>query len=213
MANMKKASTAIMLGNGTNATLTIDDILSKGVTIKQAALIFHVHNTELGNLVRKAKIQPSGTRNGADIYAIRDIASVCVPPVWTDEEWEEVFHKGHFPIALKKDFWAAKKARLSYLVEAGEYWHTADVIDAVSELNKTFAMGVKLIPDTIDRLTTLTPEQRTLVVELLDEVMKGVSKAVADKFGERAQKERVARYEDLTGERINDVNDRELDDL
>ena len=37
MANMKKASTAIMLGNGTNATLTIDDILSKGVTIKQAA--------------------------------------------------------------------------------------------------------------------------------------------------------------------------------
>lgn len=213
MANMKKASTALLLGNGTNATLTIDDILSKGVTIKQAALIFHVHNTELGNLVRKAKIQPSGMRNGADIYAIRDIASVCVPPVWTDEEWEEVFHKGHFPIALKKDFWAAKKARLSYLIEAGEYWCTSEVIDAVSELNKTFAMGIKLIPDTIDRLTSLTPEQRTLIVELLDEVMEGVAKSVVDKFGERAQKERVVRYGDLTGEQVDVIDEHELDEL
>ena len=91
--------------------------------------------------------------------------------------------------------------------------HSADVIDAVSDLNKTFAIGVEVIPHTIDRLTTLTPEQRTLVVELLDEVMEGVSKAVADKFGERAQKERIARYEDLTGEQIDDVDDRELDDL
>ena len=74
-------------------------------------------------------------------------------------------------------------------------------------------MGVKLIPDTIDRLTSLTPEQRTLIVELLDEVMEGVAKSVVDKFGERAQKERAARYEDLTGEQVNDVDERELEDL
>ena len=55
MANMKKASTALLLGNGTNATLTVDDILSKGVTINQGAVIFHIHNTELSNLMRKAK--------------------------------------------------------------------------------------------------------------------------------------------------------------
>ena len=74
-------------------------------------------------------------------------------------------------------------------------------------------MGVKLIPDTIDRLTSLTPEQRTLIVELLDEVMEGVAKSVVDKFGERAQKERATRYEDLTGEQVNDVDERELEDL
>lgn len=210
MANIKKASTALMLGVGTTATLTVDDVLSKGITIRQAAVVFHIHNTELGNLVRKAGLQPSGTRNGADIYQIKDLASVCVQPIWSDEEWEEVLHKGHFPISLKKDFWSARKARLNYLVEAGEYWHTGEVISAVSELNKTFAMGVRLIPDTIDRLTTLSPEQRKLVTELLDEVMQGVAKNVADMFGERAEKERKERYAELTGER---VSDEELEDL
>lgn len=212
MANRKKTSTALTLGfteNGRNA-LTIDDVLVKGVSVQQAAIVFHIHNTELGNLIRKAKLKPSGERNGFPIYQIKDVAQVCVPPIWTDEEWEEVLHKGHFPTRLVKDFWAAKKARLEYLTKAGEYWHTADVIDAVSEINKTFAMGVKLVPDTVDRLTTLTVEQRALIVDLLDEVMQSVAKTIADKFGRRAEDERKARYEDLTN---GEVSDAELEDL
>ena len=43
--------------------------------------------------------------------------------------------------------------------------------------------------------------------------MEGVVKTVVNKFGERAQKERAARYEDLTGEQVNDVDERELEDL
>ena len=201
MANLKKSSTALVLGGGTHGTVTIDDVLTKGVTIKQGGIVFHIHNTELGNLVRKADLKPSGQRSGADIYTLKDLASVCVPPIWTDEQWEEVLHKGHFPASLKKDFWAAKKARLDYLINAGEYWHTDDVIAAVSELNKNFAMGVRLIPDTLDRLTSLTVEQRKQVTELLDEVMQGVAKTIAETFGEKAKRERIERREELTGEK------------
>lgn len=201
MANLKKSSTALVLGGGTHGTVTVDDVLTKGVTIKQGGIVFHIHNTELGNLVRKADLKPSGQRSGADIYTLKDLASVCVPPIWTDEQWEEVLHKGHFPASLKKDFWAAKKARLEYLINAGEYWHTDDVIAAVSELNKNFAMGVRLIPDTLDRLTSLTVEQRKQVTELLDEVMQGVAKTIAETFGEKAKRERIERREELTGER------------
>nr|DAI43004.1 MAG TPA: Protein of unknown function (DUF1441) [Caudoviricetes sp.] len=201
MANLKKSSTALVLGGGTHGTVTVDDVLTKGVTIKQGGIVFHIHNTELGNLVRKADLKPSGQRSGADIYTLKDLASVCVPPIWTDEQWEEVLHKGHFPASLKKDFWAAKKARLDYLINAGEYWHTDDVIAAVSELNKNFAMGVRLIPDTLDRLTSLTVEQRKQVTELLDEVMQGVAKTIAETFGEKAKRERIERREELTGER------------
>lgn len=212
MANINKSSTALMLGGGTRGTVSVDDVLTKGITVKQASIVFHVHNTELGNLVRKANLQPTGERSGAKTYAIKDLASVCVPPIWTDEQWENVLHKGHFPATLKKDFWAAKKARLDYLINAGEYWHTEDVIEAVSELNKNFAMGVKLIPDTLDRITGLSVEQRKLIVELLDEVMLGVAKTVADKFGERAKNERKPRYEELIGEQI-DENEDDYNDL
>lgn len=210
MANIKKASTAIYLGGGNHKTLTVGDVLVSGVTIRQAATIFQIHNTELGNLVRKAGIKPSGERSGADIYKIKDIAAVCVPPIWTDEQWEDVLHKGHFPETLKKDFWAARTSRLKYLTAAGEYWHTSEVVDAVSELNKIFAMGVKLIPDTLDRITTLSPEQRKLITELLDEVMQGVAKNVRETFEAKAVQERVKRLEELTEEK---VSDEELEDL
>ena len=35
MVNIQKSSTVALLGGGTRATTTIDDILLKGVTIKQ----------------------------------------------------------------------------------------------------------------------------------------------------------------------------------
>ena len=62
-------------------------------------------------------------------------------------------------------------------------------------------MGVRLIPDTLDRLTSLTVEQRKQVTELLDEVMQGVAKTIAETFGEKAKRERIERREELTGEK------------
>ena len=194
MANIKRIPIS---GNGGAAT--VDDIMLHGVTIKQAAVIFHIHNTELGNLVAKAGIAPAGTRKGANIYQIKDIAAVCVPPIWTDEEWEQVLHRGHFPATLKKDFWAARKARLSYLIEAGEYWHTSQVISAVSEIKKSFATSIKLIPDAVDRLTTLTVEQKSALIALLDESLTNTAKQIVEKFGENIEDERKQRFEEVTG--------------
>lgn len=196
--NIRKASTAVF---GSQA---VEDLLLEGLNIRQAAAVFHIHNVEMGNLIRKANIQPIGTRNGVNVYSIPDLASVCVSPVWTDKQWEDVMHKGHFPEKLKKDFWASRTYRLKYLREAGEYWHTSEVINAVSEMNKTFAMGVKLIPDALERLTTLTPEQKSTVTELLDDVMRGIYKTVQETFGENLEKERLERYCELTEESVNE---------
>jgi len=103
-----------------------------------------------------------------------------------------------------KDFWAAKKARQDYLKAAGELWHTADVVDIVSELLKIVAMGVKLIADNVECEQGLSPEQRTLITELIDEILIGAHKTVKDKFSERLSQDRLERYEDLTGEVVDE---------
>lgn len=201
MANYGKRHKLIpMFGTG-RKDVTADDVLMKGITIKQASILFGIHNTELSNLVVRAKLKPSGERSGNNIYSIPDLASLCVPPKWTHEEWEEVLHKGHFPTTLKKDFWNARQARLKYLLEAGELWHTSEVIASVAELNKTFAMGVRLIPDQLDRITSLTVEQRNLITEMLDDVLRNVAKNVNETFSQRGKLEAKVRYEDLTAER------------
>lgn len=178
--------------------------IERGLSIKEAAAMFRADRDVLPTLIARARLQPVGTRTGSPTYDAWELASLLVPPRWTDEEWETVLHKGHFPTQLVKDFWAAKKARQDYLKAAGELWHTADVVDIVSELLKTVAMGVKLIADNVEREQGLSPEQRTLVTELIDEILIGAHKAVEDKFSERLSQDRLERYEDLTGEVVDE---------
>lgn len=166
--------------------------------------MFRANRDVLPTLIARAQLQPVGTRTGSPTYDAWELASLLVPPRWTDEEWETVLHKGHFPTQLVKDFWAAKKARQDYLKAAGELWHTADVVDIVSELLKTVAMGVKLIADNVEREQGLSPEQRTLITELIDEILIGAHKTVEDKFSERLSQDRLERYEDLTGEVVDE---------
>jgi len=185
--------------------------VERGLSIKQAAAMFRADRDVLPTLIARARLQPIGTRTGSPTYDAWELASLLVPPRWTDEEWETVLHKGHFPTQLVKDFWAAKKARQDYLKTAGELWHTADVIDIVSELMKTVAMGVKLVADNVEREQGLTPDQRVLITELTDEILLGAHKAVDDKFREKLNREQILRYEDLTGEVVDEDKGQQKD--
>ena len=126
---------------------------------------------------------------------------------WTDDEWEKMLSKRHFPAQLVKDFWVAKKARQDYLLSAGDLWHTTEVIGALSEAFKTVAMGIKLITDQVERETTLTVHQRNLINEFIDSALQGGAKQLQDVFENRVYAEKIVRYEDLTGEFINDRNE------
>ena len=186
---------------------TAEQVLYEGLPIQYAAEIFHISDTDLKKLVDMKGVQPIGTFGKAQLYSIYDLANVCVSPDWTDDEWEKMLSKRHFPAQLVKDFWVAKKARQDYLLSAGDLWHTTEVIGALSEAFKTVAMGIKLITDQVERETTLTVHQRNLINEFIDSALQGGAKQLQDVFEKRVYAEKIVRYEDLTGEFINDRNE------
>lgn len=181
---------------------TAEQVLYEGLPIQYAAEIFHISDTDLKKLVDMKGVQPIGTFGKAQLYSIYDLANVCVSPNWTDDEWEKMLSKRHFPAQLVKDFWVAKKARQDYLLSAGDLWHTTEVISSLSEAFKTVAMGIKLITDQVERETTLTAHQRTLINEFVDAALYGGAKQLQDAFEKRVYVEKIVRYEDLTGEYI-----------
>lgn len=76
---------------------------------------------------------------------------------------------------------------------------------------KTVAMGVKLVADNVEREQGLTPDQRVLITELTDEILLGAHKAVDDKFREKLNREQILRYEDLTGEVVDEDKGQQKD--
>ena len=183
-----------------------EQVLYEGLPIQYASEIFRISDTDLKKLVDMKGIRPIGTFGRAKLYSIYDLATVCVSPDWTDDEWETILSKRHFPAQLVKDFWVAKKAKQDYLLSAGDLWHTTEVIGALSEAFKTVAMGIKLITDQVERETTLTVHQRNLINEFIDAALQGGAKQLQDVFEKRVYAEKIVRYEDLTGEIINERN-------
>ena len=68
-------------------------------------------------------------------------------------------------------------------------------------------MGIKLITDQVERETTLTVHQRNLINEFIDAALQGGAKQLQDVFEKRVYAEKIVRYEDLTGEFINERNE------
>lgn len=179
-----------------------EEALYGGITVDVACDLLHINDTELRHLIEISDVAPCGQHGKSPLYQIYDLASLVVPPHWTDEEWEDVLSKRHFPAQLVKDFWNAKKARQDYLLSAGDMWHTSEVVETLSEALKTVAMGVKLITDNLDRETTLTPRQREVANELVDSALQAAANALQDKFEGRVKGERTVRFETLTSEKI-----------
>lgn len=182
---------------------TAEQVLYDGIPVQYAAEIFHISDRELKNRIELKGLQPVGFFGKAKLYSLYDLASICVSPDWTDEEWERVLSTLDLPTQFVKDFWQGKKARIDYLMTAGDLWHTTEVIDALSEAFKVVAMGIKLITDQVERETTLTPHQRTLINEFVDAALYGGAKQLQDTFEKRIYAEKEVRYQELTGEFIN----------
>lgn len=196
-----------LYGNDYNTSFlskSAEEVLYGGIPVSVASEIFHVHDEELKQLIEKNALQPIGRYGKADLYAIYDLATLVVPPTWTEVEWEQVMSRRHFPAQLVKEFWGAKKARQDYLISAGEMWHTDEVTGLISEVFKTVTMGIRLITDNIERETTLTAKQRSLLNEYVDTTLNNAAKHIENTFSERVMRERVQRFEDLTGEIVLD---------
>jgi hypothetical protein len=146
----------------------------KPVTLQFLSQVFGGHSNTIQKRLSKCPVAKFETHKGSRVarYNFLDACKFLVEPNSDIADW--IKSSKDFPPDLQKAFWAGQRERQRWQKEAGELWHTEDVIEV---LGRTFIRIKEASRQWADRLPDkdeLTTEQyksiQGSVQELLDEI-------------------------------------------
>ncbi len=127
-------------------------------------------------LVRCPKLGMAG--GNRPIYDFKTACSYLLPPKMSAEEFVKTLHHLKLPPEVNKTFWQGLRERLRFLREAGELWHTTDILKVFGQVNMMFK----------DRIDMWVEDIRDL---------KGISDKHVEKIEQMAHALKNDLYEDL----------------
>lgn len=86
------------------------------------------------------------------------------------------------PPALQDAFWKAQITRQEYELSKGQLWDTERVVKVLGRAFKPCAMTLRMMADTVEQVQELTPEQRAVIVDLSDQMLRSMQQALVDEF-------------------------------
>ena len=175
----------------------------QGVTVYWLSQVFGM--TPESVRMRLADCTPESVHGKSNRYRVKDAAPYLVEPKIDIEKYMKRMRPGDLPALLQKEIWDAKLKRQKWEAQAGDLWHTEDVIAVLSEVFATIKSTVQLWPDTVERTAGLGDEQRELLVTMGDNLQDEIYR----KLQEMAkQKKTTSSIRDL-----DDGDDEEEEDL
>ena len=156
-------------------------MIYEGANLSQLGIIFQMDHRVL---VQKLHgLEPAGERGGVAVYSIKDAATRLWRPTEAEIE-KSLLRMNHadLPKQLTKEFWAGKRSRQAYELEAGDLWRTTEVIEKVGNLMKIVKMETQLATDAVERTTELTPRQRTIIKQLMAGMLQNMHDAIVKDF-------------------------------
>jgi hypothetical protein len=157
------------------------DLLATGeASMAQIAQLFRTDAKTLPRRLRRLK--PVATRSGVKVYSIRDAAGYLVKPGYSIEQYLRTMHPNELPVGLMKEFWAGQKSRQSFEMQAGDLWPTAQVVEALADAFKQARMTILLFPETVERETGITDDQRLVLRRLSDGLIDDLREGLVEHF-------------------------------
>lgn len=178
--------------------------IKQGVTVNWLASVFGKSN----EWVRQRLVDcPPVSQHGKSFrYDVKVAAEYLVDPKLDIETYLRQMKASDLPASLQKEIWDARLKRQKWEQQAGDLWHTQDVMAVLSSTFAIVKSTIQLWPDTVERQEGLTDEQRALLIHLGDTLQDEVYQGLLDAAKERNTKASIADIEDET------VSDDEDDD-
>lgn len=127
--------------------------------------------------------RPSPDNRGTLVYDLKDAARYLVEPNLSAEDFMKLARRADLPPTLQQQFWDAMLKRQQYEAKAGDLWPTDRVRDVLRETFQTMKFTMQLWADTLAREESLTPQQREIIVRLVDglqaEIYESLVKQIA----------------------------------
>jgi hypothetical protein len=159
-------------------------IIYDGVPITTLGEIFGLDHKEVNKrLVGRVSPVPNKTAKDRVLkYRVRDAAPYLCELKQDPEELIKSLSPSKLPPALQDAFWKAMNSRQKYEENRGDLWRTERVFEVVSSSFKIIRLTVLMFVDTVSQRTKLTEEQRRILTELGDGLLKMLAENLRDEF-------------------------------
>lgn len=115
--------------------------------------------------------------HGNPLYAMTDAAPYLVETKTSVVELLRGIKDEDLPSDLSLKMWQVRKIKNKVLQEEGELWHSSTVMEKFSEVLLRIREKLQLIPDRVERMTGITPEQYKLIRGIVDAVQEEMYRA------------------------------------
>lgn len=157
-------------------------MLYDGLNISQLEVILEMDKRAIREKIHQGRVASAGTRNGVDIYKLKELLPWVVKPHYNIEDYIKQMHHNELPKLLTKEFWAGQRAKQDYLEKAGNLWKTEQVVEAIGEIYKLVKMSTLLTTDAVERQVELSEAQRGIIKSIMDGMLTDLYLSIQEKF-------------------------------
>lgn len=142
-------------------------VLRRPVTTNTLAIVFDHDITTINKRLIDCPFVTQGNRK---LYDFREACSYIVKPKMTPEQFVKTLNKADLPPEINLAFWNAQRAKIKFMLEAGEAWETGDVLAVLGETCMAMKDILTMVPEEMRERAKLTDEQTKLAEQFIDEL-------------------------------------------
>lgn len=180
------------------------DRIADGVTVSWLAQNFDMDPSTVRKKLSGCPVLRKKT-SGA-VYSLPEAAAYLVRPKFDVEAYVRNMKPQDLPPALQQGYWAAQVARQKWEMQAQHLWATDDVLNIFGDVFKRVKLATQLWPETLERMTGLSDEQRDILVTQIDALLDSILTSVREYAADRSTPPSLAKLAALK-EIIDDRDD------
>ncbi len=148
--------------------------------ITRLADAFDLDRGTVRRRLRDAGVVPAGTRNGANVYALKEAG----PALFGDTVSHGGFDPDEMPPQDRKAWYQSENERVKFEQEMRSLVRAEEAHREMSRLAKAVASGLDSLADMLERDAGLPPEAIDLVEKTTDALREQMYQAIVDDDGE-----------------------------
>lgn len=159
-------------------------MIYKGCSVSELSAIFDMTPVDVNKRI-SGNVQSTNPDHRVPRYRLKEAAPYLCNVVFDIEQFLKDMSPAKLPPALQDAFWKAQKTRQQFEQDQGDLWSTQRVVEVLAEVFKTFRMTMMMMSDTIDQQAELSPQVRSLIQQMSDQILEMAHKNLVAQFADR----------------------------
>jgi hypothetical protein len=162
----------------------VQRMIYEGVPVTTLGEIFGLDHKDVNKRLvgRVSPVRNADSKDKVLKYRIRDAAPYLCEMKMDPEEMIKSISPSKLPPALQDAFWKALNSRQKWEENRGELWRTPRIFEVVSGAFKVIRLTILMFVDTVSQRTELSPEQRRIIQDLGDGLLRDLNERLNDEF-------------------------------